>query len=153
MNDQLQYDTPGIDLTKQAEGCSLTSYQDSKGVWTIGIGHTGAEVHAQMTITPAQAQTYLLQDIQAAENAVKREVTVPLTQDQFDALVDFTFNVGQGNLASSTLLKLVNQKQFAAADEEFSKWVRCGGQVLLGLTRRREAEAKLFAEQPPISIA
>ena len=144
MNDDLQYDSTGIDLTKASEGCRLTAYQDSVGVWTIGIGHTGPDVYDGMTITEDDAAIILLRDISSAEEAVKRLVTVPLTQGQFDALVDFTFNLGQGNLASSTLLRKLNAGDALGASLEFDRWNKAGGKVLAGLTIRRDSEEKVF---------
>lgn len=140
----LSYSQKGLALTEEFEGLRLTAYQDSVGVWTIGYGHTGADVHAGLTITQQQASDLLMQDVSSAVAAVNRLVTVPLTQNQFDALVDFTFNLGQGNLAKSTLLREVNAGNFAAAAAQFIVWDRAGGVEVAGLKRRREAEAALF---------
>jgi lysozyme len=145
MNNHLTYDVTGINLTELSEGCSLISYWDDKGkCWTIGVGHTGPDVYQGLTITQAQADALLYQDIQTAEDAVNRLVTVPLTQDQFDALVDFVFNEGQGHFCNSTLLKLLNAGDYAGADEQFSEWNLSGGQVVAALTKRRADEASLF---------
>ena len=101
-----------------------------------------------MLFRSVQADIWLRADVQDAVDAVNRLVTVRLTQHQFDALVDFTFNEGMGNLASSTLLKLINAKNFADADEQFERWVF--GKVngvstkLPGLITRRAAEAAWF---------
>jgi lysozyme len=122
----------------------LTAYQDPVGVWTIGYGHTGADVQPGLTITQEQASDLLLQDVAGAVAAVNRLVTVPLTQNQFDALVDFTFNVGQGNLASSTLLRELNAGNTAGAAAQFLVWVYAKGVELPGLVTRRQAEAALF---------
>ncbi|WP_179400664.1 lysozyme [Burkholderia guangdongensis] len=132
-----------INLVEASEGCVLTSYQDSVGVWTIGYGHT-AGVAAGMTITDAQAIQYLEQDLAAAGAAVSRLVTVTLSQNQYDALTDFVFNLGQGSLAESTLLKLLNMGNYTGAANQFHLWVYAGGKVLPGLVARRAAEAKLF---------
>jgi len=130
-------------LTKQFESCRLVAYLDSKNVPTIGWGHT-SNVVIGMTCTQQQADTWLELDILSAVNDVNRLVSVPLTQNQFDACVDFTFNLGGTNFAKSTLLKYINQKNFAAASLEFPKWNLCAGKPLEGLTKRRLAEQALF---------
>jgi lysozyme len=140
----LSYSDQGLALTEQFEGLRLTAYQDSVGVWTIGYGHTGLDVQPGLTITQEQAGALLLQDVAGAVAAVNRLVTVPLTQNQFDALVDFTFNEGQGNLASSTLLRELNAGNTAGAAVQFLVWVYAGGVKLPGLVTRRQAEADLF---------
>ncbi len=141
---KLTYGSQGLALTEQSEGLHLKAYQDSVGVWTIGYGHTGPDVHAGLTITQEQASDLLLQDVGTAVATVNRLVTVPLTQNQFDALVDFVFNLGSGNFAKSTLLRELNAGNTAAAAAQFLVWNRAGGVVLPGLTRRRQAEAELF---------
>ncbi|MFZ0312971.1 MAG: lysozyme [Candidatus Korobacteraceae bacterium] len=140
----LSYSSTGLALTEEFEGLRLTAYQDSVGVWTIGYGHTGSDVQPGLTITQEQAGALLLQDVAGAVAAVNRLVTVPLTQNQFDALVDFTFNLGQGNLASSTLLRELNAGNTAGAAAQFLVWVYAGGVKLPGLVKRRQAEAALF---------
>jgi lysozyme len=97
-----------------------------------------------MVITQARAEELLKQDVASAEAEVKRLVTVPLTQHQFDALVDFVFNCGAGNLQHSTLLRLLNAGDYASTAAHFGDWVKSGGHVLPGLVRRRYAEAQLF---------
>lgn len=134
----------GYKLTEQFEGLRLEAYLDSVGVPTIGYGHTRG-VKLGDACTAEQADAWLHDDIQCAVHAVNGLVKVELKQGQFDALVDFVFNLGAGNLAHSTLLKLVNAGDFLAAKNEFVKWNRAGGRVLSGLTKRREAEAALFA--------
>lgn len=126
------------------EGCKLTSYKDPVGIWTIGVGHTGPEVVAGMRISAEEADRILAADLARFESAVERLCPVT-TQNQFDALVSFSFNVGEGNLSSSTLRRLHNDKQYAAACNEFKKWNKAGGKVLAGLTRRREGEAEVYA--------
>jgi len=140
----LSYSDQGLALTEQFEGLQLTAYQDPVGVWTIGYGHTGPDVVPGLTITQEQASDLLLQDVSGAVAAVNRLVTIPLTQNQFDALVDFTFNVGQGNLASSTLLRELNAGNTAGAAAQFLVWVYAKGVELPGLVTRRQAEAALF---------
>ncbi|HJC23183.1 MAG TPA: glycoside hydrolase family protein [Candidatus Eisenbergiella merdavium] len=133
----------GIDLITSFEGCRLTAYQDSVGVWTIGYGHTSG-VYQGMTITEEEAIAFLRQDLKTAENAVNSYVTYAINQSQFDALVSFTFNVGTGNLSSSTLLKKLNAGDINGAANEFDKWIYAGGEVLEGLVRRRAAEKQMF---------
>ncbi|NHQ81610.1 lysozyme [Chromobacterium vaccinii] len=134
----------GISLIKQFEGVRLTAYQDMVGVWTIGYGHTGPEVKAGMTITQQQAEQLLATDLQTFETGVGKAVTVPLSANQFSALVSFSYNLGLGNLRSSTLLRLLNQGDYAGAGAQFPRWNRAGGQEVVGLTRRRQAEQSLF---------
>jgi lysozyme len=140
----LTYSSDGLHLTESFEGCKLTAYRDVKGVLTIGYGHTGPEVFPGMTITQAQAEQFLAADIIWASNFVNRNVTVVLTQHQFDSLVDLTFNIGVGNFLHSTLLKLINAGVPAQAALQFASWCKSGGQYIAGLARRRQAEAKLF---------
>lgn len=144
MNDALQYSTAGLKLTEGFETLRLVAYKDGRGIWTVGWGHTGPLVHDGVTVTPDQAQAFLTQDVFGAEVAVKSYVTVPLNQNQFDALVDFTFNEGAEHLKTSTLLLRVNAKAFAEAGEEFLRWVYAAGEIEPGLQTRRAAEKALF---------
>jgi lysozyme len=139
-----KYSANGLVLTKQFEGLILTAYQDSVGVWTIGYGHTGTDVQPGLTITEEQATILLAADVAWAVTCVNKSVKSAINQNQFDALVDFTFNLGCANLGQSTLLRLVNAANFAAAAKEFLRWNKAGGKVLNGLTRRRQAETDLF---------
>lgn len=138
------YSKNGLALTKQFEGCKLTAYQDSVGVWTIGYGHTGTFAVQGKTITQDFADRLLLADIAKFEAGVLKLVRAAINQNQFDALVDFSFNLGLGNLGSSTLLKKLNAGDVKGAAEEFLRWDKAGGKVLAGLTRRRKAERDLF---------
>jgi lysozyme len=133
------YSLSGLHLTERFEGCKLVAYQDSKGVWTIGYGHT-AGVRPGMTCTQAQAEAWLQQDIAWAAGRVNADVHVPLSQNEFDSLVDFVFNCGTGNFEHSTLLKLINKDDLTDAANEFAKWDEAGGTVIAGLLRRRMAE-------------
>jgi lysozyme len=142
----LTYSKNGLALTEQFEGLRLTAYQDPVGVWTIGYGHTGPDVYPGLTITQNEATSLLLRDVGTAEGCVNRLVTVPLNQDEFDALVDFVFNLGPTAFAGSTLLRDLNAGNFAGALGEFDKWDHAGGQVVAGLLRRRQAEAQLFQQ-------
>jgi lysozyme len=140
----VNYSKVGLEqLTEAFEGCRLYAYQDSRGVWTLGYGHTSG-VNPADTCSQAQAESWLLEDVAWAEAAVNHYVTVALTQGEFDALTDFTFNLGTGSLQHSTLLKLINAGDFAHAANEFEKWDRCGGVEVAGLLRRRLAEKKVF---------
>ncbi len=132
----------GINLIKQFEGCRLTAYKDAVGVVTIGYGHTPSKLGT--TITQEQAEQLLKEDLKKFEEGVLELVKVPLNQNQFDALVSFSFNLGIGALACSTLLKKLNAKQYQEAANEFSKWVNAGGKPLPGLVKRRQAEKELF---------
>lgn len=140
----LTYGQNGLSLTQSFEGLRLTAYQDQGGVWTIGYGHTGPDVQPGLTVSEDQATELLMKDAANAVGAVNRLVTVPLTQNQFDALVDFVFNVGAANFDSSTLLRELNASNFDAAAAEFQKWDHVHGVVVAGLLNRRLAEAKLF---------
>lgn len=137
----------GIELIKQFEGFRAQAYVCPAGVPTIGYGTTrmgGRTVGMGTVITESEAVRYLQDDLAKFESAVNRLVTVDLVQHQFDALVSFVYNLGEGNFASSTLLKKVNAQQWQEAADQFPRWNRAGGQVLTGLTRRREAERQMF---------
>jgi len=132
-------------ITKRFEGCVLEAYQDTGGVWTIGYGHTGSDVTPGMVIDMDTALQLLKQDLNEHADYVREAVSVPITQYQFDALADWTFNLGGHALMESTLLSKVNAS--ASDDEiayEFMRWVYDNGQWLHGLTKRRQAEALLF---------
>lgn len=116
------------------------------GILTIGYGHTGSEVHLGQKITQEQAEKYLKQDITIHSNNVSRLVKAPLNQNQFDALVSFEYNVGYGNFASSTMLKLLNQKKYTEAAAQFGRWVYANKKILQGLVKRRAAEKELFVK-------
>jgi len=137
----------GISLIKSFEGLRLQAYQDSVGVWTIGYGATRG-VKAGMTITMDQAERMLVNDVQRFEPDLDRLVKVPLNQSQWDALMSFVYNLGAANLESSTLLKLLNQKDYASAADQFQRWNRAGGKVLQGLVARRAAERAMFLGIP-----
>jgi lysozyme len=138
------YSHAGLTLTKKFEGLKLNSYQDQVGVWTIGYGHTGPTVHGGLTITQDQADQLLQSDVAASVACVNRAVTAAISQNQFDALVDFVFNLGCAALLSSTLLRDVNASNFAAAAQQFLLWDHAKGVVIAGLLQRRQAESDLF---------
>ena len=133
----------GTEILKYFEGCKLTAYQDSVGVWTIGYGHTKG-VYDGMTITQDEAEQMLLTELEEYEGYIESMVTVPLTQNQFDALVVWIYNLGPTNFRNSTLLKELNAGNYNAAGQEITRWNKAGGKVLAGLVKRREAEAELF---------
>lgn len=158
----------GIDLIKSFEGIpdgdpttvNLDPYLDPVGIWTIGWGHAirvgntflrGRENRARAYalypggLTMAQAETLLRADLLTRCRDVTEMVTRSINDNQFAALVSFAYNCGCANLKQSTLLRLVNAGDFAGAGREFARWNRSAGQVLPGLTRRRAAEAALFA--------
>ena len=137
-------------LVKKFEGCKLKAYRCPAGICTIGYGHTSAAgnplVNDGMTITQEQANTILAADLVKFEQAVEALLKQPVTQEQFDVLVDFAYNAGVGALRSSTLLKKVNAAQFDDVPAELMKWTKGkipgkGMQVLPGLLRRRQAES------------
>ena len=133
----------GISLIKSFEGLRLKSYQDSVSVWTIGYGTTRG-IGPGVTITNEQAERMLMNDIAGFEPELDKLAKVPLSQNQWDALMSFVYNLGAANLGSSTLLKLLNAKDYAAAADQFPRWNKAGGQVLAGLTKRRAAECAMF---------
>jgi len=142
-------------LVCEFEGCILTAYPDpgTKGEpWTIGYGHTSAAgdpvVTRGMKITSERAWQILRQDLEKVERQVEFLIEVPVTQDQFDVLVDFTFNVGSGNLSRSTLLRKLNAGDYDAVPGELAKWNKAAGKVLPGLVRRRAAEADWWMNGP-----
>lgn len=138
----------GIAVLKHFESCSLSAYPDPAtggAPWTIGWGHTGPEVIPGLVWTQAKADAQLLADLAERELAVSCSVTKNVTQGQFDALVDFVYNLGAGNFEGSTLLKLVNAGDMSGAAAQFARWNRAAGKPMRGLTRRRAAEAALFA--------
>jgi lysozyme len=136
-----------LKLIKSFEGLYLESYQDAVGVWTIGWGSTKG-IRPGMKITVAQAENMLQDELEKFEAAVADTVKVQINDDQFSALVSFSYNLGARSLAESTLLKLLHQGKFQEAADQFPRWDKAGGQSLLGLSRRRRAERALFLSQP-----
>jgi lysozyme len=141
----MQMSSAGLELLKRSEDFRSHTYLDAVGLPTIGYGHQ--LVHPECFpdgITEAQSAEILTSDLREAERAVSRLVKVALTQGQFDALVDFCFNVGTGKLASSTLLKDLNAGQYAEAAEQLLRWDHVGAKEMAGLKARREAEFHLW---------
>lgn len=139
--------TAALDLIKHFEGQRLTAYQDSVGVWTIGIGHTGADVTPGKTISASDALKLLEADADIAAAGVSALLAVAVTQSEFDALTSFAFNLGIGALKTSTLLKKLNAGDPQGAADEFPRWVNAGGRRLQGLVKRRAAERAMFLGQ------
>ncbi len=133
----------GLSLIKKFEGCRLEAYKCSANVLTIGYGHTGG-VKETDTITQEEADELLEKDVLKFEEYVEDNVIVELDQSQFDALVAWTFNLGPGNLRESTMLKKLNDADYASVPSEMKRWNKAGGKTLDGLIRRRNAEALLF---------
>ena len=143
---QMRTSEAGIALIKSFEGCRTVAYQDAVGVWTIGYGHT-IDVKEGMTITQHQCDVMLEVDIETYENYVKKQVEVSLTQNQFDALVSWVYNLGPTNLRKSTLLKVLNAGKYEEVPYQMKRWVHADGKILKGLVLRREAEAELFSNE------
>ena len=133
----------GLDLIKHFEGLELEAYQCAAGVWTIGYGHT-KDVQPGDQWSESHADHMLEVEMEEYENYVNTAVTVPLSQNQFDALVSWVYNLGNGNLTSSTMLKVLNSSDYAGVPAQIKRWNKAGGKVLEGLTRRRQAEADMF---------
>ncbi|UPO88349.1 glycoside hydrolase family protein [Niallia sp. Man26] len=142
----MELSTNGLNLIKSFEGVRLTAYKavSTEEHWTIGYGHYGADVREGQTITKAQADKFLKADVARFESAVNSNVKVALNQNQFDALVSFTYNCGEGALKRSTLLELLNQGKYIEAADQFDLWNKSGGKVLNGLVKRRAKEKALF---------
>lgn len=140
----------GINLIKKYEGCRLTAYKCPANVWTIGYGHTKG-VKSGMKITQAQAEAYLKSDLATYEDAVNEYVKVPINQNQFDALVSFSFNCGTDALKTSTLLNRLNKRDYSGAANEFLRWNKANGKVLNGLVKRRTEERSSFLKNDYLS--
>ena len=133
----------GIALIKKFEGCELKAYRCAANVLTIGYGHT-KDVTEDMEITQEEAETMLIHELMDYCNYVDMYVEVPLEQHQFDSLVSWTYNLGPTNLKSSTLLKVLNDKDYKGVPAQIKRWNKANGEVKQGLIRRREAEALMF---------
>lgn len=151
----------GYDFIARWEGLELKAYRDSAGLWTIGIGHLltrselssgkiyigGLMVKWRNGISEQEAYTLFEQDASKTIQAIRSGVTALINQNHFDALVSWTFNVGVGAFSNSTLLRLLNQKQYGMAAKQFERWIWSGGRIVQGLINRRKAERELF-ERP-----
>ena len=145
-----QVSREGVELIKRFEGLELQSYQDVAGIWTVGYGHTGPEVGPGMVITEGQAEALLIEDLERFERGVSSAVTAPITQTQFDALVSLAYNIGVSGFSRSTAVKRLNKGDVEGAAEAITWWnkatINGRKQPVLGLTRRRAAEAALFLQ-------
>jgi lysozyme len=140
------------DLVKRFEGCVLKAYPDPAtggDPWTIGVGHTGPEVKRGVVWTQAQADEALDHDLARFDAGVAKLIgNAPTTQGQFDALVSLAFNIGLGNLGSSTLLRLHNEGKHEVAATQFVRWNKAAGRIMNGLTKRRMSEARVYRGLP-----
>jgi len=148
---ELQISEGAVELVKEFEGLGPIAYLDAVGVLTIGYGHTMG-VYEGQTVTKAQAEQYLRDDLREAQRDVQALVKVPVSQQMFDALCSFDFNLGANNLGKSTLLKYLNQGMYSAAADQFLRWDHAGGRVLKGLSRRRAAERALFLTALTVTV-
>lgn len=141
----------GLEIIKSFEGWRADAYLDAVGVWTIGYGHTSEagppEVYKGQTITKEEGEEILKRDLLVFENAVSRMATRTPNSNQFSALVSFTYNLGEPQVSTSTLMKKHNSGDFAGAADEFLRWVNPGSSVEAGLKRRRNAERALYLGQ------
>jgi lysozyme len=134
----------GLSLIKKFEGCELEAYLCPAGVWTIGYGHT-KDVKEGDKINRDEADYLLQEEMIEYESYINDFVEVPLNQNQFDALCSWVYNLGPTNLKNSTMLRVLNEEKYADVPQEIKRWNKAGGEVLDGLIKRREAEAKMFA--------
>lgn len=138
----------GVDLIKGFEGFETKAYLDSANIWTIGHGTiiypNGKKVAKGDVCTAAQAVEYMKHDLRGFEATVNAKVKVPINQNQYDALVSLTYNIGQSAFSNSTLLRKLNEKDYAGASEQFLVWKKAGGEVVKGLLNRRIKERAVF---------
>lgn len=147
----------GRALIEACEGLRLKAYKDAVGVLTVGFGHTTAAgspiVKEGLELSGrAEADSILARDLKRVEQDVAKCLLVETTQCQFDAIISFTYNLGIGNFANSTLLKKLNAGDVTGAAAEFGRWNKAGGKVLAGLTKRRKAERLLFEGKPDAAL-
>ena len=146
----------GLKLIQEFEGLRLTAYADIGGVPTIGWGNTNSvtktDVAKKKTITKVEAERLLKTDVSTFEKSVDSLVKVPLTDNQFAALVSFSFNIGTGAFGKSTLLKLLNASDYKGAAAQFARWNKVNTKTVAGLTRRRAAERALFEAVPATNL-
>jgi len=145
----MQISDKGIQLIKHFEGVRNKPYRDCVGLWTVGVGHLIGDGKSlpeswNKLFTTEEVDALLKQDLVRFERGVQKLLPVPLTQNQFDALISFSFNLGLGVLQRSTLRQNILRKDFKGAAEEFLKYVRAGGKIVKGLVTRRNDEKALF---------
>lgn len=143
MLDNLHINACGLSIIKQYEGLYLKAYRCPSGILTIGYGHT-REITENMVISEAAADEMLAHDCDLTETVLKRLIKVNIGENQFSSLVSFAFNIGTGNFQGSTLLRLLNNGWYDQVPAQMARWVRSGGVVLNGLTRRRASEGLLW---------
>jgi len=146
--DEMLVSNLGIDLICDFEGKRLVAYDDGVGIWTIGFGTTvypnGIRVKKGDTCTEAQAKAYMQNDLKKFEYAVNDAVNIPLNQNQYDALVSLTYNIGAAAFSKSTLVKKLNAGDIRGAADQFDVWINAGGKRMQGLVNRRAKEKLLF---------
>ena len=146
--DEMLVSNLGVDLICDFEGKRLVAYDDGVGIWTIGFGTTiypnGIRVKKGDTCTEAQAKVYMQNDLKKFEHAVNDAVNIPLNQNQFDALVSLTYNIGAAAFSKSTLVKKLNAGDIRGAADQFDVWINAGGKRMQGLVNRRSKEKLLF---------
>jgi len=153
----LKTNQKGIDLIKEVEGLRLEAYQDQGGVWTIGWGHTGPDVHKGCVITKQQAEELFQGDLAHAEQSVNQLVSVPLNDNQFASLVSFVFNFGEARFKASHLLAGLNIGSYASVPAELKRWIYCQDSKTKklvpnkGLEARRQKEISLWMTSSPES--
>src|SRR3990167_2364264 len=138
----------GLELIRKYEGCKLSAYADpgtGGAPWTIGFGHTGHDVYPGLHITQEQADEFLKMDIVWVEKCLSNSVKIEITQNQYDALCSFVYNLGCAALGKSTLLAKLNAGDDEGAAQEFLKWTRANGRILAGLVARRKSEMEVFS--------
>ena len=141
--DKMNISKEGLSLIKKFEGCELEAYLCPAGVWTVGYGHT-KDVKEGDKINKEEADYLLQEEMIEYESYINDFVEVPLNQNQFDALCSWVYNLGPTNLKNSTMLKVLNEEKYVDVPQEIKRWNKAGGEVLDGLIKRREAEAKMF---------
>jgi len=145
----MQISNKGIQLIKHHEGVRNKPYRDCVGLWTVGVGHLIGDGKSlpeswNKLFTTEEVDALLKQDLVRFERGVQKLLPVPLTQNQFDALISFSFNLGLGVLQRSTLRQKILRNDKKGAAEEFTKYVRAGGKIIKGLVTRRNDEKQLF---------
>ena len=143
-----QVNAAAMSIADASEGCFLTAYRDPAGVVTAGYGHVGPDVKLGQTYTKEQALAWRAADMARAAAFVEAHVKVPLTDNEFSALSELTFNIGVGNFLGSTLLRLLNRSKYSAFPAQIMRWTKAGGKVLPGLVARREKEVALWNLSP-----
>lgn len=143
----MQISHNGVEFIEDAEGFKATAYKDTGGVWTIGYGTThidGQPVEQGMTCTQQQAELWMEKDLAPVQTIINQSVKVKITQNMFDALCSFTYNLGGYAFSHSTMCTLINQCKFASAADQFNRWVYDNGRVVPGLVSRRAREKAVF---------